>query len=238
MKKQFIIMMFATAFLCVSSAFAQPKIEVIGGDVYDWKDVRTNEKELHADIKIKNIGDSILKISEVKPSCGCTTAPLDNYNLKPGEKATLTVTLKLDNGATGNISKNIRISSNDPVTSSKYLTIKANIIRPIQIAPAYFAFNELKVGTEAKVKVRMKNTTDKIIKIYDIALTGDGFSLDLRAPKAVKPGEEFDVYGTAKPLKQGYYSVSAKFKTDCPEMQEFMILGYGNVKPSPIFNSK
>src|SRR6056300_1776529 len=95
--------------LVASMAYAQPKIEVIGGNKHDWGKVSPKDSPLKTKVKIKNTGNEQLVITNVKPSCGCTTAPLDKDKLKPGEVATVNVTFNVGSKAGVN-SKTIRIS--------------------------------------------------------------------------------------------------------------------------------
>ena len=37
--KRFLLGIFALSFFMFANAFAQPKLEIIGGNTYDWKDV-------------------------------------------------------------------------------------------------------------------------------------------------------------------------------------------------------
>ncbi len=98
--------------------FAQPKIEIVGGDTYDWGTVKRTDDPLRAKIKIKNVGTEVLKITEVKPGCGCTTAPLDKNELKPGEEASLDVTLRIT-GYQGNVTKKCQNSLERPNKSKQ-----------------------------------------------------------------------------------------------------------------------
>src|SRR5438105_11547865 len=79
--------------LAAGSAFAQGKLEVIGGDTYDWGAVAP--AKLKTVIQIKNVGTDSLVISNVHPSCGCTTAPIDKSMLKPGEIGKISVEIDM-----------------------------------------------------------------------------------------------------------------------------------------------
>lgn len=218
-------------------AFAQPKLEIVGGDSYDWGTVKPTQDPLNTKIKLKNVGNEVLKITEVKPGCGCTTAPLDKNELKPGEEATLDVSLRIA-GYSGNVVKSIRISSNDPNNPTKYLYLKANIFHPISITPtSYFAFNEMTVGKEATAKVTIKNNTEKSITISDIEVVPDNLNVNLPKKLVLKAGESFEVVAKVIPDKKGYFNCSIKMRTDNPDQKEIVIPGYGNVKESPLFNN-
>lgn len=234
MKRYFVLalMLFVPVLL-----LAQPKIEIVGGDSYDWGTVKPTQDPLKAKVKIKNVGNEVLKITEVKPGCGCTTAPLDKNELKPGEEATLDVTLRIA-GYSGNVVKSIRIASNDPNNPSKYLYLKANVFHPISVTPtSYFAFNEMTVGQEATAKVTLKNNTNESIIISDVQVAPENLNVNLPKKLTLKAGESYEIVAKVVPDKKGYFNCTIKMKTSNPDQKEIVIPGYGNVKESQLFNN-
>ena len=119
------VVFFAALFVAAASmAIAQPKIEIVGGDTHDWGKVKAKDSPLKAVIKLKNVGNEILKITDVHPGCGCTkTAELDKKELKPGEIATTEISLNLGT-LSGDVTKSVSISSNDPVYNVKNLILE------------------------------------------------------------------------------------------------------------------
>ena len=102
----------------------------------------------------------------MKPSCGCTTAPLDKYELAPGESTLLHISLELGSNS-GKMSKTIGITSNDPVNGKIYYTLRANVIRPIEVTPmSFFSFDLIRVGEDAKTAFFIKNNTTETIIFY------------------------------------------------------------------------
>lgn len=234
MKKLIVL---GTFFLFSTLIFAQPKLEIVGGDTYNWGTVKPTDDPLKTKVKIKNTGTELLKISEVKPGCGCTTAPLDKSELQPGEEATLDITLRIG-GAGNEVTKSIRISSNDPKDPNKYLFLKATVFHPISLSPTqYFTFNEMTVGKESTAKLTMKNNTDHEVKLSNVEFTPADLSLNLPKEKILKPGETFELIAKVIPQKKGYFNCSVKIKTTDLDMKELVVPGYGNVKESPIFNN-
>ncbi|MFH1049901.1 MAG: DUF1573 domain-containing protein [bacterium] len=223
-------------FIAFVAAFSQPKIEIIGGDTYDWGEVDGNQPNLKAKVKIKNTGNELLKITEVKPTCGCTTAPLDKNELQPGEIATLDITLRI--GGSGNeLSKTIRIMSTDPKESQKLLWLKCKIIREFQILPnKFFSFQDMTVGNEKSEKVIIKNNSKEVIKLYDFKVEPKDLSINLRGNVSIKPGQEIELKATAHPSEQGNFRGSVTFKTDNKDNSEVTLNAFGRVKANPIFN--
>ncbi|MFM8840049.1 MAG: DUF1573 domain-containing protein [bacterium] len=218
--------------LCLAflmSAFtmmAQPKLEVLGGSTHDWGKVLTSKGPLKTALKLKNAGNQPLKISEVKPGCGCTTAPLDKKYLKPGEIATVNVTLN-PGSTSGELIKGLTISSNDPKVPVKAVTLKAFIIKPIQVLPQpYVAFPQTSIGNITESSMILKNTTEKPIKITQF-IGSKGITI-LAKPKSIPPGGQISVLIRVIPNKKGYWNGTVTCKTDHPDLREMDVIVYGN----------
>lgn len=233
-------------FLIATFVFAQPKIEIIGGDTYNWGKVKLSEGPLKASVKIKNSGNQELIIQNVKPSCGCTTAPLDKDRLKPGETATLDITLKISHG--GNVSKSIRIASNDPKVPNKNLVIAADVVEMLKIEPySSISFKELQIGKESTASVSIFNYDKMPVKIkitdsepnYMIAGLTDSNGKSVNGKETIiQPGKKIDVNIKVTPQQSGYFRSNIKFETNHPDHKVLEVRGYGNVSESPLFNSK
>jgi hypothetical protein len=217
--------------------FAQPKIEIIGGDTYDWKTVSTKTNPLTAKIVIKNAGNQKLFISEVKPGCGCTTAPISKTEIEPGDTASLSVSLRIGTN-TQNLTKVIKIASNDPINPAKMLSLKANVVAVVDVAPSYLAFNDMKIGVVSTASVTIKNNSDKDLSLFDFLPIPSEMILNIDSKEKIvlKPGESYILTAKVHPDKSGHYNCAVKVKTSHPDYQELTISGYGDVKESPLLN--
>lgn len=225
-----------SVFLVASMAYAGPKLEIIGGNTQDWGKVTPKDSPLKTKVKLKNVGDELLIITNVKPSCGCTTAPLDKDKLKPGEVATIDVSFNVGSRAGVN-SKTIRISTNDPANSTVIYRLSADVQKSISMEPSYFAFNQMEVGKEATSKVTVKNTSSKTITFSDFRKSPSDMSINMSGKKTLKPGESMNIIAKITPSTPGYINCWVKMKTTSDDDPEVSISGYGSVKESPIFNN-
>lgn len=204
----------------IAHAQQGPKIEIVGGDKYDWGTVAP--AKLTASVKIKNAGDSTLNISDVRPGCGCTLTKIDKKELAPGDEAT--VDLSLDaTYRTGELNKTVTISSNDRAMPYKVLTLHANIKRSVQFVPAqYFILSDGKVGQEmAAQSVRILNSGDAPFTVSQPSLVNGNVKarFELVSPKdgavpagrsyEVQPGQEIEVkaYVTPQDARSVYGTV-------------------------------
>ncbi len=217
---------------------AQPKIQIVGGDTYDWGNVKPEDSPLKCKIKIKNAGDKVLKILKVKPTCGCTTAPIDKKELKPGETATLDVKLNV-NSYSENVHKSIRIMTNDPKNATKIVWLKAHVLIPITMKPRrYFYFPNMTVGSESEEKITLTNNTDKDITLWDFKTSPESLKINLNKKTVIKPGKSLQIVAKATPETVGSYRGSVTMKTDFPQYKTLSISVFGRAKKSPIFNNK
>ncbi len=74
---------------------------------------------------VTNTGDKPLVISNVKPSCGCTTPEFSTDPIMPGKSAKIKV--GYNTAINGQFMKNIEVYSNDPVNSRSVIYIKGNV---------------------------------------------------------------------------------------------------------------
>lgn len=233
MKRTMLYLVALMAF--VGAAFAQPKIEVIGGDTYDWGKVKPKDSPLTATIKLKNIGDQVLNIKEVKAGCGCTTTKIDKEVLKPGEIGSVDVTLNVAS-VTGSVTKTITAYSDDPVNGTKTIWLKAEVVRAIQLSMPYFAFNDLAIGKQSKLMIKVKNNSDQAVTFDNFEGT-NGIVLNQKKKVEVKPGAEIDLEASYIPQTEGYFNGMVTFNTSNPDFPKMEVSAYGNVmKPdSPVY---
>ncbi|MDC8105157.1 MULTISPECIES: DUF1573 domain-containing protein [Chryseobacterium] len=74
---------------------------------------------------VTNTGDKPLVISNVKPSCGCTTPEFSTDPVMPGKSAKIKV--GYNTTINGPFNKMIEVFSNDPANSRSVIYIKGNV---------------------------------------------------------------------------------------------------------------
>lgn len=216
---------------------AQPKLEIEGGNTYDWGNVTPEQNPLKASIKLYNKGTQLLEIKRVKPGCGCTTAPLDTNLIEPGKYATLDVTLNVST-YDGPVTKSISIFTNEPEERT-LLMIKANVMRPITVFPKFLSFPKLFLNEESVGKVVITNNTDQPVTITEVQATArviagavDGeatMKVNIEAGTVIKPNQPFTLEATLLPKAAGRLSSKVTLKTDSKEVPLIEISGWGNI---------
>lgn len=219
-------------FFSMAMGLSQPKIEIIGGDTYNWGRVSIKEDPLKTVIKIMNSGDKKLIISEVKPACGCTTAELDKTELNAGDTANLPVVFRIV-GTHNKISKTIRVTSNDPVNKDKIIRLEADVYYPIELIPGNaVSFGDMETGNEDTTSVIIINNTGKEIILSGFASASEDCKVInvVNGSINIPVGEEYELFIMAKPKQSGFYNSSIDIKTDFEEYSELKISCFGMVK--------
>lgn len=111
MKNKFIVA-FLIANLIVSCAKKNQELaELTFTNEINFGIIKVNDT-VSKKIKLKNTSDTILKIKDIKTSCGCTVAKLKDSVVKPNAYAEIDVEYISDKDDIGNISKSIIIDAN------------------------------------------------------------------------------------------------------------------------------
>lgn len=106
-------------------AFASAQTITFDKTTYDYGTVKAGS-DGHRFFTVKNTGDKPLIISEVKPSCGCTTPEWSKDPILPGKTAQIKV--GYNTGIKGAFNKLIEVYSNDPANNRSVLYIKGTVV--------------------------------------------------------------------------------------------------------------
>jgi hypothetical protein len=144
-------MRFSTAILALSlcggiATYAAPKIEVDKttidcGTVVEWK-----TDQIKALFTIRNTGDELLKINNVRPGCGCTVVKYDTL-VPVGKFGIIQSTVNIAGFHSGPLSKFITVSSNAVNSPSLKLTVTATISPVIDISAQTLSLSASKPST-------------------------------------------------------------------------------------------
>lgn len=101
-----------------------PKL-MLGQSHFDYGTVEEG-KVVEAKIAFKNEGKGVLKINDIKTSCGCTAALLSSKTLEPGQDGTMRIELDTS-GREGKLTRTVTLFSNDPNDPNQTVTLFVNI---------------------------------------------------------------------------------------------------------------
>ena len=114
----------AGLFMTGAIAFASAQTISFDKTTFDYGNVKAGS-DGHRFFTVKNTGYKPLIISEVKPSCGCTTPEWSKDPILPGKSAQIKV--GYNTGIKGSFNKLIEVYSNDPQNNRSVLYIKGTV---------------------------------------------------------------------------------------------------------------
>jgi|GEM_PF-3424447 len=200
-----------------TTTVAQPRIQIVGGDTVNWGRIAADT--LKHTITIVNTGDGVLEISEVRPSCGCTTTEkLSKNSLAPNDTATVGIAINVK-GHHGPQLKRVTITSNDPdsARASLAMIFRADLLQSVAANATMFTMiREAKIGNDYRSNVELRNVGDEPVTIRPPrAAAGDdvAISFDLVAPRTLQPGETLDLVAHVTPRTPGMHTTEITVPT-------------------------
>ncbi len=149
-----------------ASLFAGPKIEFDTktfqcGDVIEGK-----TDKLNAVFIVRNTGNATLKLTSVRPGCGCTVVKYDSL-VEPGKSVKIEATVNISNTRAGtHISKNITVTSNAAENDANVrLGIEANVVAVIDVSEVSLNFSGSDTAKARTVILSSKKTDLKVLDV-------------------------------------------------------------------------
>ena len=196
MKKQ-VLFLFLISFTFTFAQLIGPKAKINQSE-YDFKNIKQGKIVDHNFI-ITNTGGDILKITNVRASCGCTAATPEKSELKPGESTVIKVSFN-SSGRVGPQSKFVYVTTNDLSNNEIRLKIVGNVLGPessilaeslpkINFPETYYDFGVISEGEVVSHTFKFHNSGQATLEIIDIK-TSCGCTAALVSSKQIAPGKD------------------------------------------------
>ena len=207
---------------------AQPKLQM--PQEHAWGIVvPTGETGIVPEVKVQiplvNTGSQLLIVRDVRPNCGCTTAPISHDTIPPGDTAVLDVVMKLP-AANGLVTKFITVVTNEATDSVHALKLTAQVERPLQLSSAFVPFNTAIVGKPSTGKISITSYSPNSVEINFSTPTTGAIIL---SPKTttLRQLQTFEVELTYTPTQEGKFEVLLIMQSKLAGYANVEISGYG-----------
>jgi hypothetical protein len=162
---------------------------------YDFGKAASGEFVKHVFI-VTNTGTGTLEITNVHPSCGCTTAGAWSHQIDAGQTGTIPIQFNSTHYS-GNVTKTIEVSSNAKNQPKATLLLRGSVWKPIDVNPQTAVITVQPDSTNiATASVRIVNKTDSAVTISEPTSSNKAFSAEL---KTITPGKEYELIVTVQP---------------------------------------
>ncbi len=203
-----------------------PKIQ-FATPVYDFGKVNGGEVVKYSYI-FTNTGCGLLVISNVHPSCGCTTAGEWTRQVESGQTGSIPIQFNSGNFS-GPVVKTVTVTCNDPSQPTTVLQIKGTLWRPIDIMPQV-AFLNLTADTPSNAtSVRIVNNLDQPVTLSDLQINTSSLAAELITNE---PGKKYEVIvKTVPPWPTNNIQAQITLKTSSTQMSNLTFTAWASVQP-------
>ncbi|HZM15464.1 MAG TPA: DUF1573 domain-containing protein [Candidatus Krumholzibacteria bacterium] len=151
-----------------SSAWAAPRAVVQGEHHLDAGEIEPG-KVLEYDFVLRNQGDASLAIQDLKPTCYCTSARTDLWDVPPGGTATIHVRID-PSDFVGKINKGVEITTNDPANPTLLVDVDIVVLPGIAVLPPELDLGSVgPEGTKKSLKVEVKIPREREMEILGVS---------------------------------------------------------------------
>lgn len=157
----------------VNAAKGKPAIR-FDQTVHDFGDVDPGSNNV-CEFGFQNVGDTVLKIINVKPDCGCTLFTLEKKEYAPGERGVLKIKYHAVTRG-GPVTRRVVVTTNDPTKSVVTLTMKSNIVQRVDYQPK--RLNLLLKDEQTLPKVTLTSLDGKPFAIKAVKSTVNALTAD------------------------------------------------------------
>jgi len=146
-------------------------------------------------------GADTLNITDVKPGCGCTKAPLETNIIAPGDSTFLEISFK--SGKYKNrVHKTIRVNSNTSVPNRSisltgFVQIQMDSTKPVIVRPYRLDVSQYGTKPRENVKFTLENVTDRDLEWKMVYYPDEYFTVKL--PNKIKAGQSVEGELKVKP---------------------------------------
>jgi hypothetical protein len=217
----------ALALCFAAAASAVPQIR-FDKETFDFGRVKAGEK-VSAAFTITNSGDAELRIESVKSSCGCTIAQAGKQTLAPGESTNIEAVFT-STGFSGQVSKTVTVTSNDPERSTVLLSIKGNVVPLAVITPSLVNFGNIKKNAVVTQTISVTPTEPSGLNIVKVEPVGKHVTVTGYRKVESPLGASWQVFLLVKAGDTpGRVMESVRITTDAPTNPLLNVTVYGNV---------
>src|SRR5207245_1578927 len=203
-----------------------PKIQ-FAESVYDFGKVSAGDPVKHT-FAFTNGGDELLILTNVQPSCGCTTAGEWSHQVEPGKTGDIPIQFN-SSSYNGPVTKTVTVTSNDKSQPTVVLQVKGTVWKPIDINPQFvmLSVNAESPSNDVKV-VHILNNGDQPLSLFAPESNNKAFSAELITNT---PGKDYNLSittaGGVGASVQGQISV----KTSSTNTPVLNVTAWANVSP-------
>ncbi len=183
------LMVFFLALATAGPTLAGPVLEISEPE-FNFGRVCQGAKIAHV-FWIKAVSDDTVRITTIKPGCGCTQAPIGDSVIAPGDSTALEIFFST-RSYRGRVSKRPYLET-DAGEEKYYVRIRAELVpepdtlMPISLSPFNLDVSQFTISPRRRAKFLIQNKSDRDYELTPIDWSREHFDIEL--PKKIRAGE-------------------------------------------------
>jgi hypothetical protein len=210
-----------------SARAAMPKIQ-FATVAHDFGRVKAGDP-VRFDYTFTNTGGATLEVTDVHPSCGCTTVGSWSKEVAPAQTGHIPIQYNSAAGG-GGVAKTITLKCNDPSQPALALQLTGTVWRLIDVSPRFAIINVVAGAvSNAPVTVRIVNNMEELVTLSQPEIDNPIFAGGL---KIIRPGKEFELtLRVLRPLDSTNAQGQVTLKTSSTNTPEISLGVLASVQP-------
>ena len=131
-------------------ASGSPRIEVVGGEEFDFGVMEPGGERTHAFV-VRNVGTAPLELELIGSTCKCTVGKLQQGTVAPGEQTEIELHW-VANTSSEEFGQSATLKTNDPSRGELNLKIRGNVISTMTMVPRRFTFGDVEAGEPIRLQ--------------------------------------------------------------------------------------
>lgn len=126
-------------------------------------------QQTQTEVYLLNSGPKSVLIKNVNSSCGCTVGKTEKDTIAPGEKVSLKITIKTDNGKTGHLNQTIAVITEEPDRNVLKIPISYTVIQSLSIFPRHVLLGDVLVGRQLDKEIVLSpRDANELINVFSL----------------------------------------------------------------------
>lgn len=210
--------------------FSGPGV-VFDTPVHDYGRVMSGPNVAH-DFWFTNPGTDVLRVTNVRTSCGCTTAGAWDREIPPGESGRIPIQISTAK-VSGKFSKTITVDTNVKESPQVMLRIEGEVWRPVEVTPPHLSFGRLTANATQPMtaEATIVNNMTEPLEIKGVTSQNPAFRAEAIP---IETGKRYKLVVTANPpFATGNLTSQIKIQTNIASSPEVLVVASAYV-PEPV----
>ncbi len=159
----------------------------------DLGEIPSGDAQIQLLFGFTNLGDSDLRIADVKVDCSCLKTQYPDQPIKPGAQGEVGLTYTIS--SEGSFLKTATVFTNDPVTPMIQLSVAGNTHTAVRVEPAKMNLGKIPRGQSLVKQFRVYNDGDQPLQIQGVEFSLPGWDFKFKIQR-VEPSGEIGILGS------------------------------------------